>query len=165
MVEGALASSQRMRRLIADLLLLARADAGRAGVRREVDLAEIAEAAVAEVRPVADGHNARAPRRPSASRSTRDPDELHRLAVNLLDNGLRHTAGRLDDRDRGRAPQRRRAVLEVTDDGPGIPAADREQVFSRFARLAGPADVHRRLRHRPRARDRPRRRDLARRHG
>ena len=56
-VAGALGSSRRMRRLVSDLLLLARADAGRAGPRRECDLVEIADGALAEVRPVAAGTN------------------------------------------------------------------------------------------------------------
>ena len=55
-VAGALGSSRRMRRLVSDLLLLARADAGRAGPRRDCDLVEIATAALAEVRPVAGDH-------------------------------------------------------------------------------------------------------------
>jgi two-component system, OmpR family, sensor kinase len=139
MVESALASSQRMRRLIADLLLLARADAGRTGIRRECDLSEIAEAAVAEVRPTATGHHLELDRaQPVAVEG--DPDELHRLAVNLLDNGLRHTP---DGSEIEVAVERRNgsAVLEVSDDGPGIPEAERDQVFSRFARLGGPGDV------------------------
>ena len=138
-VEGALASSQRMRRLIADLLLLARADAGRAGSRREVDLAEIAEAALAEVRPVANEHRLELSSSDHVSVDG-DADELHRLAVNLLDNGIRHTPAGSEVRI---AVGRRdgSAVLEVADDGPGIPAADREHAFSRFARLGGPGDV------------------------
>jgi signal transduction histidine kinase len=139
MIAGALASSQRMRRLIADLLLLARADAGRAGMRREVDLSEVAEAAIAEVRPVADGHNLELRATDGVSVDA-DADELHRLAVNLLDNGLRHTPPGSTIEI---AVERRNgdAVLEVSDDGPGIPAEERDQVFSRFARLAGPADI------------------------
>ncbi len=139
MVSGALASSQRMRRLIADLLLLARADAGRVGARREVDLSEVAEAAVAEVRPVADGH-ALELRAADGVSVDADADELHRLAVNLLDNGIRHTpTGSTIEI----AVERRNgdAVLEVSDDGPGIPEDEREQIFSRFARLGGPGDV------------------------
>ena len=138
-VASALSSSQRMRRLVADLLLLARADAGRAGTRTEVDLGEIAEAALAEVRPVAEGHSLELHAADGVSVDG-NADELHRMALNLLDNGLRHTpegstieltvASRNGD-----------AVLEVADDGPGVPAEQREQVFSRFARLAGPADL------------------------
>jgi len=139
MVESALASSKRMRRLIGDLLLLARADAGRRGARREVDLARTAAAALAEVRPVADGHRIEL----AADAETLvegDPDELHRLAVNLLDNGVRHTP----QGTRIRIAVRREggdAVLEVSDGGPGIPVSQREQIFSRFARLGGPGDV------------------------
>ena len=52
MIDSALRSSQRMSRLVADLLLLARADAGRRGGHRRCDLAEIAGNAAAEVAPL-----------------------------------------------------------------------------------------------------------------
>ncbi len=139
MVGSALRSSRRMSRLVSDLLLLARADAGRTGARRECDLAEIASAALAEVRPVANGRSlTMAGKGPVPVNG--NPDELHRLAVNLLDNGLRHTptGTRIQ-----MAVERRNgdAVLEVMDDGPGIPPGMERQVFSRFVRGEGPADL------------------------
>ena len=54
--ESALRSSRRMRRLVADLLLLARADAGRQAPRRSVDLAAVAREAAAEAAPLAVEH-------------------------------------------------------------------------------------------------------------
>jgi signal transduction histidine kinase len=139
MVDSALRSSKRMSRLVSDLLLLARADAGRTGARTETDLAEVASSAVAEVRPVANGHRLTMgdaqPVRVHAN-----ADELHRLAVNLLDNGVRHTPTGTEIKV---AVERRNgdAILEVSDDGPGIPADMEDQVFSRFVRGSGPADV------------------------
>ncbi len=139
MVASALRSSRRMSRLVSDLLLLARADAGRTGSRRECDLAEIAAAAVSEVRPVASGRGLTvADDGPVPVEG--DPDELHRLALNLLENGLRHTPEGTEItvsivRHNGDA------VLEVSDDGPGLPAGMQDQVFSRFVRGDGPADL------------------------
>src|SRR3954451_8563746 len=139
MVDSALRSSKRMSRLVSDLLLLARADAGRMSARAEVDLGEVATAAVAEVRPVANGHHLTI--REAEPVSVRaNSDELHRLAVNLLDNGVRHTPAGTEIKV---AVERRNgdAVLEVSDDGPGIPNGMEDQIFSRFVRGAGPADV------------------------
>jgi signal transduction histidine kinase len=139
MVDSALNSARRMSRLVSDLLLLARADAGRTGAQRECDLAAVAAAALSEVRPVADGHRLTlAEDGPVPVEG--NPDELHRLAVNLLDNGLRHTPAGTEIRI---AVERRNghAVLEVSDDGPGIPPGMEDQVFSRFVRGAGPADA------------------------
>ncbi len=138
-IDGALRSSRRMGRLVSDLLLLARADAGRSGARRECDLTEIAGAALAEVRPLAAEHKLSidAPRPVPVMGN---PDELHRMVLNLLDNALRHTpegtsvslsvSGAAGD-----------AVLAVEDDGPGLPAGMDEQIFGRFVRGSGPADV------------------------
>ena len=139
MVDSALRSSQRMSRLVADLLLLARADAGRVSERTDCDLAEIAGNAAAEVAPVAGD------RRLSVENGQPvpvhgNPDELHRMVVNLLDNAVRHTPDGLDDRAaarRGRQPgggrgRRRRARN---------PDEMREQVFDRFVRGNGPADT------------------------
>jgi signal transduction histidine kinase len=139
MVDSALSSSKRMRRLVSDLLLLARADAGRAGTRSSCDLAEIAEAALAEVRPVADGHRIElAAGDPVVVEA--DPYELHRMILNLLENGVRHTpAGTEIDMEVSR--RNGHAVVEVRDDGPGIPAGMESQIFSRFVRGSGPADV------------------------
>jgi two-component system, OmpR family, sensor kinase len=139
MVDGALSSSRRMRRLVADLLLLARADAGRAGVRSDCDLEEIVTTALAEVRPVANEHKLITDT-PESLPIEGNPDELHRLVVNLLENGIRHTpAGtRIHITLRREGDE---AVLEVADEGPGLPPGMEEQVFSRFVRGAGPADT------------------------
>ncbi|HSJ18003.1 MAG TPA: HAMP domain-containing sensor histidine kinase [Solirubrobacterales bacterium] len=137
-VTSALRSSKRMRRLVADLLLLARADAGRVSARQACDLAEIAAGALAEVRPVAGEHElALSSDGPVTVEG--NPDELHRMVLNLLDNAVQHTPDGTEiavniGRENGRA------VLEVSDDGPGIPAGMERQVFDRFVRGVGPAD-------------------------
>src|SRR5256886_17331023 len=59
MADSALRSSRRMRRLVADLLLLARADAGREGLREGVDLSAGVSEAAAEAAPVGARHDLR----------------------------------------------------------------------------------------------------------
>ena len=137
---GALGSSRRMRRLVADLLLLARADAGRDGPRRSCDLSEIAAAAIAEVRPVAGGHRLDLDAS-GAVTVDGNPDDLHRLVVNLVENGVRHTPPGSTVSVSVRANGSREAVLEVGDDGPGLPDGLGDQIFARFVRGAGPADL------------------------
>jgi two-component system OmpR family sensor kinase len=132
---SALRSSNRMRRLVANLLLLARADANRAVPHRPTDLADVLVEVAAELEPVTGEH--------VLSVSTHGPavvsgaqDELHRLALNLVENALRHTppgthvhaSVRRDGED---------VVLIVEDDGPGVPAALRERLFERFVRGQG----------------------------
>ncbi len=119
MVDSALRSSRRMSRLVADLLLLARADAGRAGKHRPCDLAEVAGNAAAEVAPTLVDHALEIENEvPLAVEG--NPDELHRMILNLLDNAARHTpaGARIELRLRAAAGD---AVVEVADDGPGIP--------------------------------------------
>jgi signal transduction histidine kinase len=138
-VDSALRSSNRMSRLVADLLLLARADAGRPGARTGCDLAEIAGNAAAEVAPTVGERELRVENdRPLPVEG--NPDELHRLVLNLLDNAVRHTpaGSRIELRLRAAG---RDAVVEVADDGPGIPPELREEVFDRFVRGEGPADT------------------------
>ncbi len=139
MVGSALRSSRRMSRLVSDLLLLARADAGRTGSRHECDLAEVAAAAVYEVTPLADGRRLTIAGEGPVPVDG-NPDELHRLALNLLDNGLRHTPQGTEITV-SVAQRNGDAVLEVTDDGPGLPEGMENQVFSRFVRGNGPGDL------------------------
>jgi two-component system, OmpR family, sensor kinase len=139
MVDSALRSSRRMSRLVADLLLLARADAGRISERTDVDLAEIVGHAASEVAPVAGGRQLRIDNgRPVEVRG--NPDELHRMVLNLLDNAVRYTpeGSTIDVR---LATEGDKAVVEVADDGPGIPEEMGDQVFDRFVRGSGPADT------------------------
>ena len=132
---SALRSSQRMRRLVADLLLLARADAGRVAPHQPVDVSEVVTDAAAELEPVAGGHEISVSA-PSGARVDGARDELHRLVLNLMENALRHT----DPGTAVEATVERRngeVVLAVEDDGPGIPLDQREKVFERFYRGSG----------------------------
>ena len=138
-VDSALRSSKRMSRLVSDLLLLARADAGRLDKHRTL-------------RPGGSGRRRRrgggaADGQPLLHRRQRPPaagrGQLRRAApdgLNLLDNATRHTpAGatiELDLREENGF-----AVVEVSDDGPGIPGPMRTQIFDRFVRGEGPADT------------------------
>jgi signal transduction histidine kinase len=132
---SALRSSRRMRRLVADLLLLARADAGRVAPHTPVDLAEVVAEAAGELEPVAGDHQLSVSARPGAVMEGAR-DELHRLTLNLLENALRHT-------DPGTAVEATvervngEVVLSVEDDGPGIPPELHDKVFERFFRGAG----------------------------
>lgn len=139
MVDGALRSSKRMSRLVSDLLLLARADAGRIGARTRCDLAEVAGNAAAEVAPTVGERELRVENRVPLPVDG-NPDELHRVVVNLLDNAVRHTppGSRIDLRLHGEG---RYAVVEVADDGPGVPRERRERIFDRFVRGDGSADT------------------------
>lgn len=137
--ESALASSKRMARLVSDLLLLARTDAGRRTARTEVDLAGITRAAIEEVRPLASRHEISADIEPLVGVEG-NPDELHRLVLNLIENAVRHTPPGTAVRVFARADGGK-AIVEVSDGGPGLPEGLGDQVFSRFVRGEGPSDT------------------------
>lgn len=129
-VAAALADTERLQGIAADLLLLARLDGGPAPRTEPVDLALLAAEAVAR-RPgprVALRLEAPAPV-PAAG----DPARLERALANLVDNALRYARDEVTVRASSSGDGW--ALLEVTDDGPGIPEADRDRVFERFVRL------------------------------
>jgi len=134
--QQALRSAQRMRRLVADLLLLARADAGRRAPQRPLDLGGLLVEAAGELGPVAGAHELTVEPRTAMVSGARD--ELLRATINLIDNALRHTppgtriTASIEARDGD-------VVLVVEDDGPGIPPEIRERIFDRFVRSAGDA--------------------------
>jgi signal transduction histidine kinase len=128
----------RLMELASDLLDLSRLDAGRLTVEREpVDLAALASDLVEEFGPLA------ATTRHELEVQVEGAvvamgDELRVLQLGriLVENALLHTPPEtpVEVRARGRGGV---AVLEVEDAGPGIPAAQREQLFERFFRLEG----------------------------
>ncbi|MGZ4173889.1 MAG: sensor histidine kinase [Solirubrobacteraceae bacterium] len=132
--QAALRSTRRMRRLVGDLLLLARADARRVQPHRPVDLAEVLIEAAGELEPVAGDHELSVSPAPAVVQGARD--ELHRLVLNLIENAVRHTPPRTRIHALTRVEDGQ-AVLIVQDDGPGIPPELRQRVFERFVRGGG----------------------------
>ncbi|WP_328992671.1 DUF4173 domain-containing protein [Kribbella sp. NBC_01245] len=132
----ALDQAERLATLASDLLDLARVDAGEAQLSTEqVPVGELLERAVAEARVT--GREVRYDVRVTPSELTvpADPARLHQLVGNLLDNASRHSpaGGVVRIIAQATATGWR---LEVADEGPGIPAADRDRVFERFGTLA-----------------------------
>jgi signal transduction histidine kinase len=127
-----LAEVDRLTELVDDLLLLARADDAAPPAREVVDLADLAQQVVARYA------DARVPvtfvgMGTGVVSVEANPTALARVLANVVDNAVRYASTGVavsigSAADGG-------AVLGVTDDGPGIPAADRARVFERFTRL------------------------------
>ena len=139
-LSAALDQTERLGRLVRELLDLSRVDAGTQPLRREdVPLGKALEAALTEA--------AMTPRSvrfdlevfPPDAVVWVDPGRLHQVMANLLANAARHSPA-------GGTVRVRASVtgtglhLEVADDGPGIPPAERERVFERFHRGGDTAD-------------------------
>jgi signal transduction histidine kinase len=132
------AESDRLGRLVGDLLALATTSGGALAVARApVDLDDVATTAARRAERLAADRAVRIDvRKSSAGPFTVDGDldRLIQLALILLDNAIDHapdgTPVELDVTRDGSAIR-----LSVSDSGPGIPPADRERVFEPFARL------------------------------
>lgn len=128
-IRTALDDVQRLNEIVADLLELARLDAAAPVPTQRIDLADLV---TEELR-----------RRPHAISIVPQLDSgvivngnrlrLARLLANLLTNAERHATSQINVIVKARPP---RAILEVIDDGPGIPPDEREQIFKRFYRRA-----------------------------
>lgn len=130
-----LADTDRLSRLVDDLLLLARLDEtppvrGTGPVELGALLSEVAarypSPPVRVVPP------------PGPLWTAGNADELRRVLANLVDNAVRHAQGSVLLAAEATSVQHREAayhLVTVTDDGPGIPVADRGRVFGRFTRL------------------------------
>ncbi|MGW7498264.1 ATP-binding protein [Streptomyces luteogriseus] len=123
-LDGAVEDTVRLQRLAADLLLLARLDAGERPGGARVDLAGLArEAAEGRTGVTVDAE----PVEVTGSRG-----QLGRVLANLLDNAQRHARAAVTVHVRREGDW---AVVGVADDGDGVPEDDRERIFERFVRL------------------------------
>ncbi|GAA2725164.1 HAMP domain-containing sensor histidine kinase [Actinocorallia aurantiaca] len=120
-------SLDRLQALVDDLLELARLDSGSSARGKRVDLAELVRTEI-ERRP----EDPRVTVEAEPAEVLCNPVHLSRLVNNLLDNAERHCEKTIDVRVR---PEEDQAVLEVYNDGDGIPPHMREAVFDRFTRL------------------------------
>lgn len=137
-----LEGTERLARLVEQLLTLARLDPGANFAAQPLDLAPLAQEACALLTPTALERNVSLEYEGQGHyRIEGNQDLLRILLRNLVDNGVRYTRSgghvwvRLE-RDGQKNNKGTRVLLSVTDDGPGIPAPEREQALRRFTRLA-----------------------------
>ena len=129
---------RRATRLVEQLLTLARLEpeaAGQPGAAVALDA--VVRSVVADLEPLAQARPvALVLARAEAVRVAGSDGAWRILAANLVDNAIRYTpaGGHIEVRVASDGTQ---AVLDVADDGPGIPLAERERVFDRFVRGAG----------------------------
>ncbi|MFC4909047.1 sensor histidine kinase [Actinomadura gamaensis] len=130
-LESALEQTERLGRLVAQLLDLSKVDAGAVPLDlRELDVAGFVD----EVTAAFPGTPVKADIAPGLC-CVADRDRLHQVLANLLDNAVRH--GPSDGAvtiAAGPGDGPGSLVLEVSDEGPGIPKGQRERVFERFSR-------------------------------
>ncbi len=145
----ALAQTERLGTLVAQLLDLSRLEAGVVPLdATDLPVGAFLEEAVAAARLV-DGAVDRSVRwevdvDPETLAVRADPARLHQVVANLLDNAARHSPPGGQVRvSAGLAEASRPAavVLEVSDEGPGIAPQDRERVFERFHRAGAAQSV------------------------
>lgn len=124
------AECDRMTRLVDDLLLLAKADEH--SVRLTIDEVDLDDIVGAEARRLRTATTLQITADLQPVRIHGDAPRLAQSLRNLADNAARHAQSgiRLSLRVEGE-----HAVIEVIDDGPGIPHEDRDRVFERFVRL------------------------------
>ncbi|HQZ85046.1 MAG TPA: HAMP domain-containing sensor histidine kinase [Actinomycetota bacterium] len=135
--------SQRLRRLVDDLEVVSRAEERQLLLEpAPIVVADLLDAAVAAHRESyrAAGVHLTASVTTDTPPVTVDPDRIHEVLGNLLDNALRHTppggtvavTARLN-KDRARPA----AVIEIADSGTGFPTQDAERIFGRFEKHGG----------------------------
>ena len=125
----------RMTRLVEDLLLLARLDAGRPLEREQLDLAPLVMDAVRDAHAANPDHNWQVQLPDDPVMVDGDGNRLHQVLVNLLANAGKHTpAGTRVTAAVVLSPDGVGCELRIIDDGPGIPPALLPSVFERFAR-------------------------------
>jgi signal transduction histidine kinase len=130
---AALVSEQceRLTKILDEILLTSQLDSGNVQPASETfDMTDVLDAVVRSVQP---GSRARiVVRSPEGIRARGDLDRLRQVVANLVDNALKYSADtvRVDVETRHFF-----ARITVSDDGPGIPAAERDRVFAKFYRL------------------------------
>jgi two-component system, OmpR family, sensor kinase len=137
-LHGLEAEVEHMSRMVDQLLMLARADAGALRpAETNLDVADFLHETAARWRPVADSRHVQVEvEAPDSGSVWADPDLLRRVMDNLIDNATRHTPEGTAVQLTG-APTAGGWHIDVRDHGPGVPAAARSVLFERFARADG----------------------------
>jgi two-component system sensor histidine kinase/response regulator len=137
--------TRALMRMITNLLDITRADEGQlAPARSELDLPSLVASVIDELQSRASAAEVELVAAIATPALQADPDLVRRVIANLVDNAIRHAPERTAVRiaiDRDGAGTR----LQVIDEGPGIPADQRDRVFDRFVSGAAPGAGNRGL--------------------
>lgn len=129
------AATRRMDRIVHEMFLMSRADAGHIVVRQEpVDLEEVVNDTVRAAREIASRRGVQLELRPLIAAPIKgDADLLGSLVLNLVDNAVRHTpsAGKVTVELAERGPA---YEIHVSDTGEGVPTDAQPHIFERFYR-------------------------------
>lgn len=137
MVDTIEAEAQRLNRFVANLLDMARVEAGALNLHREaVDLADAIASAVHDTRRALDGHAIKLAVAPDLPLVRVDPQLFHHILINLLDNAGRYATPGTPIAIQAER-QRDGLDLSVLDEGPGLPAGREREVFETFRRIEG----------------------------
>lgn len=131
--------TERLTRLVNDLLDLSRLEAGRIEMEfRAVPVNDLLSHAAAALGPQAEekGIRLQVSADPEGARVRADPDRILLVLTNLLANAIRHTP-RGGEIRLAAARQGGRMVVSVADTGPGIPKELQSRVFEKFYRVPG----------------------------
>jgi len=125
--------ADRLARLIGELLDMSRIEAGRLQLRRQmVDVAEVARRVMERIQPAAGGHTLCTKFPPQPPLVWGDPEKIEQVLSNLVENAIKHTEGGTITVDV--ASDADAVRVGVSDQGSGIPAEQRRQIFGKYFR-------------------------------
>ena len=135
--------TDRLERLVTNILELSRIRAGALDVRRQpVELPDLAQAAVRRLRPIARAHRVRIDIAPGVATVEVDIEMMEQVFGNLLENALKFAppgSEILVSATSTNDPPG--VVVRVADHGPGVPEAERTRIFEEFTRVDARPDA------------------------
>jgi PAS domain S-box-containing protein len=136
MIRIALDSTERLGRLVNDILDIERMESGSMPMDfRDHDAADLVETAVNQLRPIAAEAQVQVVARPTAGRVTADGDRIVQTLVNLIGNAIKFSPPGGAVRVWATEDHGREIIFHVADQGRGIPAEKLERIFERFEQV------------------------------
>jgi len=133
--------SIRLTRLLDQILEMSRLESGQMNLQMiDADVEDALDRAIASCRGLAETTNVGivTQHRVNAMRMQADPDRLTQVFINLITNAIRYNTNESPQVDISSRVTSQGYVVEVSDNGSGISAVDREKIFTKFARGDSP---------------------------